>query len=119
MKVFVMKLPRKTKLLKFLTAEQPHIHYPAANKFHCNQCEMMFSKNEDLIHHKMNAHAARRTFPCSKCQRVFENSQDVLDHDISAHQPAAMISNVNDPMEKMMALQMKMMQQQQEGLLKQ
>ena len=46
---------------------------------YCNQCDMNFSNNNNLIRH-MRMHAGEKPYNCNKCAITFLNKSNLISH---------------------------------------
>ncbi|MBI2006967.1 MAG: C2H2-type zinc finger protein [Nitrosopumilales archaeon] len=49
-------------------------------KFRCDQCEKIFSKQEELMQHIQVIHYKDLPYDCKECNRTFSNMEDMRTH---------------------------------------
>ncbi|MBM3910822.1 MAG: hypothetical protein FJ356_04155, partial [Thaumarchaeota archaeon] len=49
-------------------------------KFRCDQCNRMFSKQEELMQHTQVIHYKDLPYDCKECNKTFSNMEDMRTH---------------------------------------
>ncbi len=49
-------------------------------KFVCNDCELKFSQQEELMHHQLVVHYKDQPYDCKECKETFDSMEDMRTH---------------------------------------
>ena len=49
-------------------------------KYHCDNCNKKFSKEEEFMNHKQIVHGKDSQYDCKECDKEFSNMEDMRTH---------------------------------------